>query len=136
MKKFILFIAVAAGLASCAKDPIEVTNEALDGSWDVTSYTINGTEVYGEDGLVQAATYTFAMDEDATGTLKAKVTAFGQENEASSTYVLSGDDGDMIVITDSDGEKTDGTVEIDSDVMTLKYDNSDGNPEVLKASKK
>jgi len=137
MKKFILFIAVAAGLASCAKDPIKVTNEALDGSWDVTSYTIDGTEVFGADKLVTAATYTFAMDEDATGTLKTKVTALGTEAEGGATYVISGDDGDMITLTDDDdASKTEGTITIDSDVMTFKYDNDEGKPEVVKASKK
>lgn len=135
MKNFILFVAIAVGLASCAKDPIKETNETLDGSWNLTSYTIDGEEALGANNLVESATYTFAMDEDATGKLTVKLKAFGQEQSAESTYVISGDDGEVITITDSDGEKTEGTVSFDGDSMTMKYDNSEGKPEVIKADK-
>ena len=64
MRKLLFILLAGVTLASCSKDPNLVTNEALEGDWNITSYKIEGQEVYGSDGFFDNGTMKFTMDED------------------------------------------------------------------------
>jgi len=135
MKKLLFVFAAALMLASCAKDPNKVTNEALDGDWDITSMTLDGEELYGDGNLLEDGTIKFTMDEDATGSMSTTISFLGASSTTTGTYEISGE-GETITMTDSDGEKTTATISVEDDVMTMTSTNDEGKEEVQKAKKK
>ncbi|MFY0673916.1 MAG: lipocalin family protein [Bacteroidia bacterium] len=125
MRKLLFILLAGVTLASCSKDPNLVTNEALEGTWNVTTYTIDNEDVYGADKLVDNGSFVFTMNEDFTGSVTTKLTAFpGTEFETTTsddgTYVIS-NEGATITITDSDGDDTVSSVTIDGTTVTMEY---------------
>lgn len=139
MKNLLLLMAMAVGLASCSKDPNLVTNEALEGTWDITSYTFDGDEAYGSDGLFNDGVISFTMDEDFTGSTTTTLTVFpGTEFESTetgtATYEIS-NEGATVTITDEDGEKTVASITIEESTYTMEYMENEANV-VQKATKR
>ncbi|MGB0428923.1 MAG: lipocalin family protein [Bacteroidia bacterium] len=125
MQKLLFVLLASMALVSCSKDPNLVTNEALEGTWNITAYTVDNENVYGPDAFFDNGSFVFAMDEDFTGNVTTKLTAFpGTEFEDTQsdngTYEIS-NEGATITITDSDGEKTVSSVVIDGTTLTMEY---------------
>jgi len=139
MKNLLILMAIALVMASCAKDPNLVTNEALEGTWDITSYTFDGEEAYGPDGLFNDGFVTYTKVEDFTGKASTTMTVFpGSELESTQsgnfTYEIS-NEGSTLTITDSDGAKTVASITIEETTYTLEYMEDDANV-VQKAKKR
>lgn len=138
MKNILFAMMALVALASCSKDPNLETNEMLEGEWNLTSYTIDGEDVYGPDGLFNDGVMIFAMDDDFTGSLETTMTVFpGTEFESrdssTSSYEIS-NEGGTITVTDSDGEETIVSVSFEDDMVTLEF-TQDDQQHVQKAQK-
>ncbi|MCB0736035.1 MAG: hypothetical protein KDC92_00885 [Bacteroidetes bacterium] len=139
MRKLFILLVAAAFMASCAKDPNKEANENLEGTWSVNSVTMDGTQVFGPDNLINEATMVFAMTDDATGTVKTTITVFkGTPFESTdtenSTYEIT-EEATKIKLTDSDGKVTDGTMTLEDTNLTVSYTDEDGVAVVQKATK-
>ena len=135
MKKLLGLLAICIALASCSEDPAFLTNEMLDGNWQVTSYFIDNENVLGDNALISEATYAFAMGQDTEGRLTIAMTTLGKKQEEVVDYVISGNDGNVITITNNNDETYEGTITAGGDVFTLEYFNDEGKKEIIEANK-
>lgn len=143
MKYMYLSFFMAIALVSCTDDPNLVTNEALQGSWEITSMTLGGQEQLGADTnkyFINEATVEFLRASDANGTwTKEAVVLKGGGNERVNTtlgtYVIS-NEGKSLKMTDRDAEVMDFEVSIEGDTYTFTGTDKDNNALTEKATKK
>lgn len=132
MKNLLGLGLVVLMMASCSKD--NKTNKKLDGTWNATSVTINGTETFGSEGLTTKWNTTFKQTDGAEGDYTINANVLGTDATYTGSYVVS-EDGEVITMTDSDNEKTTADLTLDGDEQTLSSTDSDGNKTVIKATK-
>ena len=130
-------------MVSCTEDPNFVTNQALQGTWDITSMTLGGQEQLGADTnkfFINEANIEFlgASDDNGTWTKKALISKGGpneQESTSLGTYVITSE-GESITMTDTDNDVIVLKVSIDGNEYTLTGTDKDNNALAEKATKR
>jgi len=143
MKYLFLPICMAFALVSCTDDPNQVTNEALQGTWEITSMTLGGQEQLGADTnkyFINEASVEFLRASDANGTwTKEAVILKGGGNERVNTtlgtYAIS-NEGKSLKMTDRDKNVLDFEVSIEGDSYSFTGTDNDNNALTEKATKK
>lgn len=131
MKNLLGLALVVVMMASCSKD--NRTNNKLEGTWNATSFTLNGEEGFGPNELVSKWNTTFKPTDGAEGTYSIDANALGTDTTYTGTYVIS-DDGETITTTE-DGEKTESDLSLDGDEYTMTSTDENGIKTVITAKK-
>lgn len=132
----LMFALTALAMASCHKDDdtaAPLLKDQLTGTWDITSYKLDGDEYLGL--LIQSGSIRFDAITDAEGQFEQEVT-FPDEESLSLTGAYSVDNTAGKVHMNYEGEVVIAKVEI-TQSKYMKWDgNQDGYPLVILATKR
>lgn len=107
----------------------------LDGTWNISSFTIDGEEMIGSSAFFASVKMKFTKDDKTSGdveTTTVSSSVFGGSTDiTNATYVCNDDE---IVYTYTSGDTETYDMDLDKDEMTLSG-NIDGDAVVIKGDK-
>ena len=110
-----LFVAAAGLLTSC--NPETVLGRNLEGDWNITSFSEDGTELIGN--LLTSAEFEFGEYDGDEGSFKLTIVDFtGGTSVAQGDYELNAD-GDEVELIYTDGSKETYDVTVDGNEMEM-----------------